>query len=107
MNSKLTQSLLAVIAAALLVIALRPYAAPAPVHADDAADPFWFEPGVYALRIPQGGQAYGKVAINLRTGNLWGFPTNSSDPYPVSPLDAKPLTSRPMPLGRFVLSEAR
>ncbi len=69
-------------------------------------DPLYFEPGVYMLRIPNGGQVFGKVAVNLRTGAIWGYPTNTSDPYPTSPLDGKQQVSHPIPLGRFALGEA-
>jgi hypothetical protein len=67
----------------------------------------YFEPGVYMLRKPQGGQVLGKVAVNLRTGNVYGFPTTTSDPYPASPVDNKPQISHAISLGHFALDEAR
>ena len=80
-SNRLTNTLLAVIAIALVVLAARPYLAPPAVHADDNSwDPMYIEPGVYMLRRPQGGQVLGKVAVNLRTGNVYGFPTTTSDP---------------------------
>lgn len=106
-TSRMTHLLLSIIALALIVIAIKPFLEPKSIAAQTGNnDPLYFEPGVYMLRIPNGGQVLGKVAINLRTGSLWGFPTNTSDPYPLSPLDSKPQVSHPIPLGRFALSEA-
>ena len=106
-SPRLTDILLALIAAALLSIAVRPYLQPTTVKAEVTnTDPFAFEPGVFMLRIPNGGQVLGRVAVNLRTGNVFGFPTTTNDPYPTSPIEAKPEVSHPIPLGRFALNEA-
>lgn len=79
---------------------------PEPVAAQAGnVDPIYFEPGVYMLRLPDGGQVLGKVVVNLRTGGVWGFPTNSSNPYPMSPIDTRQQTSHAVPLGRFALAE--
>ena len=107
-NSRFTHVLLSVITVALTIIAVRPYLQLQPVQAQASSnDPIYVEPGVFMLRIPEGGQVLGRVAINLRTGNVWGFPTSSSDPYPTSPLDGKPQVSHAVALGKFALSEAR
>lgn len=105
--TRLTHLLLSIIALALIVIAAKPLLNPTRVAAQGGGndDPFYFEPGVYLLRIPNGGQVFGKVSVNLRTGAIWGFPTNTSDPYPTSPLDGKQQVSHPIPLGRFMLGE--
>jgi hypothetical protein len=104
----MTNALLGLIAGSLMVLAARPYIAPASVHADtNSLDPMYFEPGVYMLRMPKGGQVFGKVAVNLRTGDVYGFPTTTSDPYPASPVDNKPQISHAIPLGNFALGEAR
>ncbi|AFL88092.1 hypothetical protein Terro_1799 [Terriglobus roseus DSM 18391] len=113
-SNRITNALLAVIAVALTAIAARPYVQPTPVAAQSStfasqagnADPIYVEPGVYMLRRPEGGQVLGKVTINLRTGNVWGFPTGTPDPYPVTPLDSKPQISHAIPLGRFAVGEA-
>ena len=109
-SNRTTNTLLAIIAVALTAIAVSPYVQPAPVAAQSGAvanvDPIYVEPGVYMLRRPEGGQILGKVTVNLRTGNVWGFPTGTPDPYPVTPLDSKPQVSHAIPLGRFALSEA-
>ena len=106
-SNRTTNTLLMVIAAALTAIAVRPYVQPAAVHADQTgnADPIYVEPGVFMLRQPEGGQVLGKVTINLRTGNVWGFPTGSPDPYPVSQMDSRPQVSHAIPLGRFSVGE--
>lgn len=107
MGTRSTNILLAIIAVALLVNAITPLVRPKAVKAQTGnADGFYFEPGVYMLRIPNGGQVLGKVGINLRTGGVWGFPTSTSDPYPMSPIESKPQVSHPIPLGRFALGEA-
>ena len=106
-SERTTHILLAIIAVALTTVAIRPL-----VHPERAAaqvmgneDPFYVEPGVYMLRVPTGGQVLGKVMVNLRTGNVWGFPTTSNDPYPMSPIENKQQVSHPIPLGRFALAE--
>jgi hypothetical protein len=103
----LTKLLLFVIAVALVAIAVRPYVDPAPALAQaSSAHAFYIEPGVQMLRYPDGtGQVYGKVAVDLRTGKIWGFPTGTVDPYPSYPLDSKPGVSRPFALGRYALED--
>jgi hypothetical protein len=106
-TNRLTQVLLAIIALALTAIAIRPYVQPQKVEAQVTnPDAFYFEQGISMLRQQDGGQVLGKVAVNMRTGNVWGFPTSSTDPYPASPLDAKPFISHPILLGKYALSEA-
>lgn len=107
-TNRTTNVLHGLIAMALMVLAARPYTAPAVVHADDKSfDPLYVEPGVQMLRLAKGGQVLGKVVVNLRTGNVYGFPTGTSDTYPVSPIDNKPQNSHAIPLGHFALDEAR
>jgi hypothetical protein len=103
----LTNSLLFVIALALIAIAVRPYIDPAPAFAQAASSrSYYIEPGVQMLRNPDGsGQVYGKVVVDLRNGKVWGFPTNTADPYPSYPMDSKPATSHPFALGRFAVEE--
>ena len=58
------------------------------------------------LRAPDGSkQVWGKVVVDLETGNVWGFPTSTSDPYPSSRLSSQPETSHPILLGRFALED--
>ena len=109
MNTRTSNALLAIIAAALIVIAARPYLHPdAVVHADTQSfDPLYIEPGVSMLRVPNGGQVLGKIVVNLRTGNITGYPTGTTDNYPVTPIDNKPQTSHGIPLGRFAFNDAK
>jgi hypothetical protein len=90
------------------VLVLRPILQPAPVQAQVSdGHAFYVEPGYTMLRKPDGtGQMYGKMMIDMRTGDIWGFPTLVEGPYPVDATKTEPPRSHPMYLGRFVLSEA-
>jgi len=104
-SDRLTKILLLVIAVALSSIALRPYLHPEPVEAQSGTF-FYVEPGVAMLRAPDGSQQVaGKVVIDMRSGNVWGFPTLSDAPYPVSTLTSTPPVSHPFLLGRFAFGE--
>ena len=97
---------LVVIAAFLAIIAARPIfqLAPVPAHAESAL----VEPGYTTIRKPDGtSQMLGKVFIDMRTGDIWGFPTLSQSPYPIDATQAKPPKSSPMYLGKFMLDEAK
>ena len=102
-----TNVLLLVIAIALVAMAVGPLMKPRPAQAQVMADyPLYFEPGVYLLRAPDGtSQIYGKIAVDLRTGKIWGFPTYGQQPYPVDISTTKPVTSKPILLGRFALED--
>ncbi len=74
-----TNLLLIVIAIALIAIAIRPYLAPDPVHAQSGSILIHIEPGTQMLRAPDGSQqVYRRVIVDMRTGKVWGFPTFSS-----------------------------
>ena len=54
------------------------------VHAQTDYSHLYIEPGTTILRDPvNGGQVQGKVVIDRRTGDVWGFPTASSAPFPI------------------------
>ena len=79
--------------------------APPTVQAQNSTPPIYIEPGVTMLRAPDGSrQVLGKVVIDLRNGNVWGFPTTVQQPFPVDMTQQKPPTSTPFRLGRFDLS---
>jgi hypothetical protein len=103
-----TKCTLTVIALLLGIIALRPVSHPAPVSAASADySYFYVEPRVTALRKPDGSeQVQGKVFIDMRTGDVWGFPTLSGAPYPVDTTNPQPPVSTPFYLGKFDLSKA-
>jgi hypothetical protein len=101
------KALLLAIAVFLAWIAVRPYVAPVAAYAD-AGEGYrvFVEPGVSMLRAPDGTkQVFGKVVVDLRNGNVWGFPTLQQDPYPSSGTGAKPQTSHPFLLGTYALTD--
>lgn len=105
---RFTRVVLVVIAMLLGLIALRPLAQPLPVRAQaQEGYPFFVEPGYTMLRKPDGTtQVYGKMAVDMRNGDIWGFPTLQQSPYPIDNTTTKPPKSSPMYLGKFMFSEA-
>jgi hypothetical protein len=101
--------LLAAIVLLLAAIAFRPFTQPGRVFAgQEDPQPFFFEPGTHLVRAPDGSaQFQGKIAIDLRTGDVWGFPTLIKEPYPRDVTSGTPPVSRPVHLGRFDLNAAR
>jgi hypothetical protein len=73
----LTNIVLSLIAIALISIAARPDVDPRPVRAQAISEhEFYIEPGVQMLRARDGSkQVYGRVIVELRRGDIWGFPT--------------------------------
>ena len=101
------KTLLGLIALFLGTIAFRPLVSPTPVIAQAPERNFYVEPGTTMLRKPDGtAQVYGKVFIDMRTGDVWGFPTTTTDPYPSNPASSTPPKSYPMYLGQFMLNDA-
>ena len=100
--------MLVVIALLLGALVFRPVVLPAPVQAQVVdGRSFYVEPGYTMLRKPDGtAQVYGKMMIDMRTGDIWGFPTTVEGPYPMDCAKSEPPKSHPMYLGKFVLSEA-
>ncbi len=101
------RAMLTLIAVFLGIIALRPLFAPQTARAQsEGRDHLYFEPGTHMLRAPGNiRQVLGKVAIDLRTGNVWGFPTLTQAPYPVDTTSDKPAISHPFLLGRLALED--
>lgn len=109
MNSdRFTKTVLVIIAALLGFLALRPLAQPVPVRAQAAEGyPFYVEPGYTMIRKPDGtAQYYGKMVIDMRNGDIWGFPTLTQSPYPIDSAQTKPPKSSPMYLGKFMFNDA-
>jgi hypothetical protein len=92
----------------LAALVFRPVVQPAPVQAQTVDSRcLYVEPGYTMLRKPDGsGQMYGKVMIDMRTGDIWGSPTLVEGPYPVDLAKSEPPKSHPMYLGQFVISAA-
>ena len=99
--------LLLVIAVSLSSIAVRPYVDSTVVRAGSGdGQPFYIEPGTAMLRAPNGSQqVLGKVVVDMRNGNIWGFPTFTQDPYPAAGANTTPPTSHPFLLGKFAFSD--
>ena len=96
---------LSLIAVFLGLIALRPFFDPPASHAQASDSDFYIEPGVHSLRAPDGSrEQLGKVVVDLRNGNVWGFPTGVNAPYPIVTTQTSPQVSRPFLLARFELS---
>jgi len=103
-----TEAVLTLIALFLGVIALRPVAHPTAVQAQADCASIYVEPATTFLRKPDGSaRVEGKVFIDLRTGDAWGFPTLSGAPYPIDVGKSEPPVSTPMYLGKFDLSKMR
>jgi len=101
-----TTCLLTVIAALLAVIAFRPFTSPVAASAQSDYRYLYIEPRTTTLRNPNGSaQVEGKVVIDMRNGNIWGFPTLSSAPYPVDNTKNEPPVSAPIYLGKFDFSK--
>lgn len=97
-----TKVLLTVIALALTGLALRPAFDTPPVQAQSDYSYIYIEPGTTVVRTPDGrGHVQGKVVIDRRTGDVWGFPTATSAPYPVVTTSPEPPWSKAIYLGRF------
>jgi hypothetical protein len=106
-SDRAVKRLLIVIALLLGAIAVRPYVTPPAVSAQAGeSSSFFVEPGATMLRMPEGrGQVLGKVVIDLRNGDVWGFPTLSREPYPAASPSSNTPTSHPFLLGKFALSD--
>jgi hypothetical protein len=104
----LVKSLLAMIVVLLAIVAFRPVAQPQSVMAQNGSPyPFHIEQGTVSLRKPDGNTTWGKVVVDMRNGDVWGFPMKAQNtPYPsYGPGDASKV-SHPMYLGRMAFEEA-
>jgi hypothetical protein len=99
--------LLLVIAIFLGIIALRPYAAPPVAEAQyGGAYPVYIEPGDVAMSSADGRHnEVGKLVIDLRNGNIWGFPGLGRVPRPIGMSTSTPLTSHPFLVGKWALTD--
>jgi len=106
MTAIYTNVVLTLIALFLGAIALRPVTHPTPVLAQSDFSFLYVEPRTTLLRKPDGSQQVeGKVVIDMRNGDIWGFPTLSSTPYPVDTFNQVPPVVPPMYLGKFDFSK--
>jgi len=103
-----TKLVLLIIAVSLAIIAFRPVFQPEPAFAQDgSAYPFSIQQGTVTLRKPDGTQTWGKIVVDMRNGNVWGFPMKAQNtPYPVYGPSDNPPVSHPLFLGQMAFSEA-
>jgi len=100
-----TKLVITTIALLLGLIAIRLYDNPPAVEAQSDQSVLYIEPRVTMLRKPDdGSQIQGKVVIDKRTGDIWGFPTGANLPYPIDLARSNPPVSTPIYLGRFDFS---
>jgi hypothetical protein len=102
-----TKCLLTAIVILLGVMALQPVKYSSAVSAAPSDYSYLYvEPRVTSIRRPDGGeQVQGEVFIDMRNGDIWGFPTLSGVPYPVNLTSPQPPVSAPMCLGKFDFSQ--
>ena len=98
---------LLVITVCLFVLVVRPVVAPTPVRAQsEASCGIYVEPGTTTIRTPDNSmQMLGKVMVNTCTGQIWGFPTSTSAPYPIDNTSTKPPVSKAVYLGKFDMTQ--
>jgi hypothetical protein len=103
------KAILILTALLISVIAVRPYLIPQRVEAQSSGRyNFYIEPGTYMIRAPGGtGQVLGKVVVDMKTGDVWGFPTLGADPYPSDITKTEPPTSKPIFLGKYDFAAAK
>lgn len=67
---------------------------------------FYVEPGTVDIPLAEGGNALGKIFIDLETGDTYGFPVFGPKlPYPGKQVsENRPLAVNPVYLGKFNLS---
>ena len=90
-----TKIVLTVIALLLAALVLRPAVSPIAVQAQTEAPSLYIEPGVTSIRNPENSlETQGKMVIDLKTGEIWGFPT-------LYTATSKAPVLKPTYLGRF------
>ncbi len=107
-EDRITKALLILVVLFLAALIVQPIVRPGIARAQEGdAYPFYVEPGFTTLHKPDGTlTTFGKVVIDMRTGEIWGFPTQVQQPYPRDTTSTIPPKSHPMYLGQFVFSEA-
>lgn len=96
------KAILTTIALLLALIAVR---LPLPsARAADAENRLQFDPAIEQFGVPgTAASLLGRVAIDTRTGNVYGFPTDGH-PYPYNLQNSQPGIAKPILLGQFDLS---
>jgi hypothetical protein len=93
-----TRIVLTAIALFLGILVLQNAMSPVPVQAQSDSPSLYIEPGLTKMRNPNGpSEVLGKLVIDLKTGDAWGFPT-------VFTTGDKPPVTKPTYLGRYDFS---
>jgi len=97
MRADSTLKILLLITAIFLgMMALRPLFAPQAVQAQSADGyPFLSSPDTPRCAPDGSRQVTNKMVVDLSNGDIWGFPTLTSSPYPIDTTVSTPPTSRP------------
>ena len=99
-----TKAVLTAIALLLAVLAFRPIFSPSAVQAQADSPSLYIEPGVTTIQSPDGSyEGAGKMVIDLRTGDAWGFPTIQAAAVHRMGASKTPVI-KPSYLGRFDFS---
>jgi hypothetical protein len=103
----LVKLLLVMIVILLAVVAFRPVVHPAPVLAQGGSPyPFHIQPGTVSLKKPDGTTTWGVVVVDMRNGDVWGFPMKAQNtPYPAYGPGDSSKVSHPMYLGHMAFDE--
>ena len=107
-TDRYTKIVLTAIAVILGFLALQPFFRPVPAQAQSDPSNWYIEPGITTIRKIDGSYlGDGKVVIDRKTGDVWGFPTFVSGAlYPVDPINS-PATSKATYLGKFDFSSMK
>jgi len=77
------------------------------VRADNFGADLQFDPDVHQIDVPGGSASLsGRIAIDTRTGYVYGFPTNGVA-YPRNMQNNQVAVSKPILLGQFDLNNLR
>ena len=97
---------LTAIAVFLGMLALRPLVEPQAIRAQSSPPrPFLqFDEELSKIAAPDGSLVVGRIAIDLNTGFVYGFPTDPLG-YPRNPAKEELAVSNPILLGRFNLDK--
>jgi len=90
-----TKFVLTTIAVLLATLCLQPVLNPVSVQAQSDTPSLYIEPGITYIANPETrSEVPGKLVIDLKTGDAWGFPT-------IFATSGKPPVSRPIYLGHY------
>jgi hypothetical protein len=92
-----TKVVLTAIVLLLGAVAIQPLLNPVPVRAQTESPNLYIEPGLTRIPDAHGAETLGKLVIDLKTGDTWGFPM-------IVTAYREPAVSKPVFIGRFDFS---